>query len=97
MNLYTIFRLRVFYNAQTHEILPFLFPYGLRFKLKDMSMLLPLSSLNEFNSVLEPIYKIGFDDLSSFRRVLYNDHYRVLNSVWKGFPFKISIIFLFLE
>jgi len=97
MNLYTIFRLRVFYNAQAHEILPFLFPYGLRFKLKDMTMLLNLSSLNEFNSVLEPIYKVEFDDLSSFRKVLYRDHYCILNSTWKGFPFKISIIFSLLR
>ena len=97
INILTIFRLRVFYNAQAHEILPFLFPYGLRFKQNNINTFLTLSSLSEFNIELEPFYKVEFDDLSSFKKMLYQDHYNILNSVWKGSPFKISIIFSLLR
>ena len=97
INLYTIFRLKILYNAPPHEILPFLFPYGLRFKLKDFNELVSVNSLSEFNKSLEPIYKDSFDDLSSFKQVLYKNHYYILNRAWQGFPFKISIIFSLLR
>ena len=97
INLYTIFRLKILYNAPPHEILPFLFPYGLHFKLKDFNELVSMNSLSEFNKSLEPIYKDSFDDLSSFKQVLYKNHYYILNRAWQGFPFKISIIFSLLR
>lgn len=97
MNLYTIFRLKLLYNAPAEEILPFLFPFGLHFGLKDLNSLLSLNSLNEFNDTLEPVYKESFGDLAHFRQVLYRHHYAILNSAWRGIPFKISVIFSLLR
>lgn len=97
INLYTIFRLRTIYNTKREDIVPFLFPYGLNYDIKKLNTFLDFTTLDQFSEALKRIYKDPFDDISSFRQSLYKEHNRVLNTLWHGYPFKISVLFALLR
>lgn len=97
LNLYSVFRLRIIYNAPSEDILPFLFSYGLNYNIKKFSSFLDFTTLDEFNNALKDIYKDEFTDIAEFRQSLYRYHYKILESLWRGFPFKISILFALLR
>ncbi|WP_457594423.1 V-type ATPase subunit [Hydrogenimonas sp.] len=97
LNLYTIVRLRTIYRLEPEEIIPFLIPYGFRFDIKKLASLANLATLSDISEAVSDTIRRPFSGYQEFRQAVAAYHAAQLQSVWYGYPFKISVIFSLLR
>jgi len=96
-NILTCVRLRVIYGLQPEEVFPFIMPYGYRLKPEVLIKLVSAGSLSQISAVLKDSLGFGFSDFVSLRKAVYRYHIEQVNTVWYGYPFRLSVPFGFLR
>jgi len=97
INIFTILKYKIIYNLKIEDFFQFLLPYG----NLDKNRLQTLSSsknLYEFASNIQTLIDIPNKNynFTSLKKELFKNYYKSLNSVWYGYPFKLSVPFVFL-
>ncbi len=97
INIFTVLKYKIIYNLKIEDFFPYLLPYGTikKPKLKSLST---AENLYEFTQNLQNIINLPGNDYSfaSLKKELFKNYYESLNRVWFGYPFKLSVPFVFL-
>ncbi|ACM93421.1 hypothetical protein NAMH_0031 [Nautilia profundicola AmH] len=97
INIFTVLKYKIIYSLKIEDFFPYLLPYG----NIDKNALQKLSSsenLYEFAQNLQDIISLPSKNYSftSLKKELFVNYYESLNKVWFGYPFKLSVPFVFL-
>ncbi|WP_457567456.1 V-type ATPase subunit [Desulfurobacterium sp.] len=97
INIITIVRLKFIYRFNTDTIMQFVVPFGNIVNSEEIKHLLKLEKLSDISSLLPSVFKRPIKDFTDLRKELYNYHINIINKVWYGYPFKLSIPFALLR
>ncbi|GAB6075050.1 V-type ATPase subunit [Nautilia lithotrophica] len=97
INIFTILKYKIIYNLKIEDFFHSLLPYG----NLDKNRLQTLSSSNnlyEFATNLQNLIDIPNKNynFTLLKKELFTNYYKSLNGVWFGYPFKLSVPFVFL-
>jgi V/A-type H+-transporting ATPase subunit C len=97
INVFTVLKYKIIYSLKIEDFFSYLLPYG----NLDKNFLQKLSlceNLYEFTETLRIVIKLPSKDYgyTSLKKELFSNYYASLNGVWFGYPFKLSVPFVFL-
>ena len=97
INIFTVLKYKIIYNLKIEDFFPYLLPYG-TIKKPQLQILSASENLYEFTQNLQNIINLPGREYSfaSLKKELFKNYYKSLNSVWFGYPFKLSVPFVFL-
>ncbi len=92
INLITILKYKIIYSLQIEDFFAFIIPYGNK-TLSELKEIATSSNLYEFSNKLG----LNVNDYSLVKKMIFNNYYDSLKKVWFGYPFKLSVPFVFLQ
>ncbi|WP_456480652.1 V0D/AC39 family V-type ATPase subunit [Nautilia sp.] len=97
INIFTIMKYRIIYGLKIEDFFAYLLPYGHldKNKLQNLSM---SNNLYEFAAALQKLTNLPpkKHSFTSLKKELFSAYYESLKGVWYGYPFKLSVPFVFL-
>ncbi|GAX87115.1 V/A-type H+/Na+-transporting ATPase subunit C [Lebetimonas natsushimae] len=92
LNLITILKYKIIYSLKIEKFFAYLIPYGNK-SLQELQEIASSENLYDFSSKLG----LNVNDYSLVKKAIFNNYYDSLKQVWYGYPFKLSVPFVFLQ